>query len=94
MADLLGRAPNLTVHSTAGRGHYVFIMHIDTAPFDSNELRLALKHAINREDLVEKVLRGYGSIGNDMPINAAYPLFDDSIPQREFSVKKAATFYY
>ncbi|MCG7519315.1 ABC transporter substrate-binding protein [Ruegeria sp. Ofav3-42] len=93
VADLLGRAPNLTVHSTAGRGHYVFIMHCDTAPFDNNELRLALKHAINRQDLVDKVLRGYGTIGNDMPVNAAYPLFDGSIPQREFSLEKAAEHY-
>ncbi|MDA7964731.1 ABC transporter substrate-binding protein [Ruegeria sp.] len=93
VAGLLGRAPNLTVHSTPGRGHYVFIMHVDTAPFDNNELRLALKYAINREEMVEKILRGYGSIGNDMPINAAYPLFDESIPQREFSIEKAAEHY-
>ena len=83
----------LTVQSTPGRGHYVFIMHCDTAPFDNNELRTALKYAINREELVEKVLRGYGSVGNDMPINAAYPLFDETIPQREFSLEKAAEHY-
>ncbi|MEP5091102.1 MAG: ABC transporter substrate-binding protein [Paracoccaceae bacterium] len=93
VAGLLDRAPNLSVTSVAGRGHYVFIMHVDTAPFDSNELRLALKYAINREEMVDKILRGYGSIGNDMPINASYPLFDDTIPQREFSIEKAAEHY-
>lgn len=93
VASLLDRAPNLTVRSVAGRGHYVFIMHIDTAPFDSNELRLALKHAINREELVDKILRGYGSIGNDMPINKSYPLFDESIPQRNYDAAKAAEHY-
>ncbi len=93
VAGLLSRAPNLTVESTSGPGHYVFIMHVDKAPFDNNDLRLALKYAINREEMVEKILRGYGSIGNDMPINAAYPLFDDSIPQREFSIEKAAEHY-
>ncbi|EEE36909.1 peptide/nickel/opine uptake family ABC transporter, periplasmic substrate-binding protein [Rhodobacteraceae bacterium KLH11] len=93
VADLLGRAPNLTVHSIPGRGHYVFVMHCDTAPFDNNDLRLALKYAINREEMVDKVLRGYGTIGNDMPINAAYPLFDDSLPQREFDLEKAAEHY-
>lgn len=93
IAKLLDRAPNLGVKTTSGRGHYVFIMHIDTAPFDSNELRLALKHAINRQEMVDKILQGYGSIGNDMPINAAYPLFDSSIPQREFDLEKAAEHY-
>jgi peptide/nickel transport system substrate-binding protein len=93
IAKLLGRAPSINVQTTAGRGHYVFIMHIDTAPFDNNELRLALKHALNREEMVEKILQGYGSIGNDMPINSAYPLFDDTIPQREFDLAKAAEHY-
>ena len=93
VAALLDRAPNLSVQSASGRGHYVFIMHIDTAPFDNNELRLALKYAIDRQEMVDKILRGYGSIGNDMPINASYPLFDESIPQREHSIEKAAEHY-
>jgi peptide/nickel transport system substrate-binding protein len=93
VAALLDRAPNLSVKSVSGRGHYVFIMHVDTAPFDNNDLRLALKYAIDRNDIVEKILRGYGSIGNDMPINASYPLFDETIPQREHSIEKAAEHY-
>tara|TARA_R110002049_G_scaffold23781_6_gene84733 strand:- start:121648 stop:123243 length:1596 start_codon:yes stop_codon:yes gene_type:complete len=93
VANLLDRAPNLSVKSVSGRGHYVFIAHVDTAPFDNNDLRLALKYAINREEMVDKILRGYGSIGNDMPINKAYPLFDDSIPQREHSIEKAKEHY-
>ena len=93
IAKLLDRAPTVSVESTSGRGHYVFIAHIDTTPFDNNELRLALKHALNRTEMVEKILQGYGSIGNDMPINASYPLFDDTIPQREFNLEKAAEHY-
>jgi peptide/nickel transport system substrate-binding protein len=89
----LSRAPGVTVNSTPGRGHYVFIMHTDTAPFDNKELRLALKYAINREEMVEKILRGYGSVGNDMPINSAYPLFDASIEQRTYDVAKAKEHY-
>ncbi|QUJ77935.1 ABC transporter substrate-binding protein [Sulfitobacter albidus] len=93
VAALLDRAPNLSVKSVAGRGHYVFIAHKDTAPFDNNDVMLALKYAINREEMVDKILRGYGSIGNDFPINASYPLFDDSIPQREHSIEKAKEHY-
>ncbi|WP_376870326.1 ABC transporter substrate-binding protein [Albirhodobacter sp. R86504] len=93
VAGLLTRAPGLSVKNVSGRGHYVFVMHCDTAPFDNNDLRLALKYAINRQEMVEKILKGYGTIGNDFPINAAYPLFDDSIPQREFDLAKAAEHY-
>ncbi|MDA5093131.1 ABC transporter substrate-binding protein [Aliiroseovarius sp. KMU-50] len=93
IAKLLDRAPNITVQNVSGRGHYVFIMHTDTAPFDNKDLRLALKYAINREEMVDKILRGYGGVGNDIPINAAYPLFDDSLEQREYDPVKAAELY-
>jgi peptide/nickel transport system substrate-binding protein len=93
VAKLLDRAPNIAVKNVSGRGHYVFIMHVDTAPFDNNHLRLALKYAINRQEMVDKILRGYGGVGNDMPINAAYPLFDASIPQRKYDAAKAAEHY-
>lgn len=93
VAGLLGRAPNLSVKNVSGRGHYVFIMHCDTAPFDNPDLRMALKYAINRQEMVDKILQGYGTIGNDIPINSAYPLFDDTIPQREYDPEKAKEYY-
>jgi len=91
--NLLKRIPTVTVENTAGRGHYVFIMHCNTAPFDNNDLRLALKYAIDREEMVEKILHGYGSAGNDMPINQAYSLFAEDIPQRTYDPEKAAFHY-
>ena len=93
VAKLLDRAPGLTVKNVSGPGHYVFIMRVETAPFDNNELRLALKFAINRQEMVDKILRGYGGVGNDFPINAAYPLFDGDIPQRTYDAAKAAEHY-
>ena len=90
IVDLVKRVPGVTIQNVSGRGHYVFIMHCNTAPFDNNDLRLALKYAMNREDMVEKILRGYGSVGNDFPINAAYPLFSDDIEQRAYDPDKAA----
>ncbi|MEO0829408.1 MAG: ABC transporter substrate-binding protein, partial [Pseudomonadota bacterium] len=75
VASLVNRAPNIDVRTSSGPGHYVFIMHTDTAPFDNNDLRLALKYAMNRQEMVDKILFGFGSVGNDTPINASYPLF-------------------
>jgi peptide/nickel transport system substrate-binding protein len=90
---LLAGNTDVVIERAAGPGHYVFIMHCDKAPFDNNDLRMALKLAINRGEMVEKILGGYGSRGNDFPINAAYPLFDDSIEQREYDAAAAMEAY-
>jgi peptide/nickel transport system substrate-binding protein len=92
IVDLIKRAPGVTIQSASGRGHYVFIAHCNTAPFNNNDLRLALKFAMDRKEMVDKLLRGYGSIGNDFPINGGYPLFT-AIPQRAFDTDKAAFHY-
>ena len=87
-AELVGRAPNINLRTTSGPGHYVFIMHCDTAPFDNKDLRLALKYGINRQEMVDKILFGFGSVGNDIPINSSYPLFTE-LDQREYDPEKA-----
>ena len=92
VAKLLGKAPGVIVENVSGRGHYVFNMSANTAPFDNKDLRLALKYAINRQEMVDKILDGYGGVGNDIPINAAYPLFTAQ-PQREYDAAKAAEHY-
>nr|WP_209740430.1 ABC transporter substrate-binding protein [Aureimonas populi] len=88
--DLLARAPNIEILQTSGRGHYLFPAHTNTAPFDNNDLRLALKYAIDREAMLETVLRGFGSVGNDFPINQNYALAPDDIEQRPFDPDRAA----
>ncbi|EEW26106.1 ABC transporter substrate-binding protein [Rhodobacter ferrooxidans] len=93
VAKLLGRSPGVMVKNVSGRGHYVFIMHCNTAPFDNKDLRLALKYAIDRQEMVDKILDGFGGIGNDIPINASYPLFDETLEQRPFDLAKATEHY-
>ena len=91
--SLLKRAPTVEILSTSGRGHYVFIMHCNTAPFDNNDLRLALKYSIDRQEILDRVLGGYGTIGNDFPINETYALFPEGIEQRAYDPDKAAFHY-
>lgn len=93
IVDLIKRVPGVTIQTTSGRGFYPFNMFCDTAPFDNNDLRMALKLAMDREEMLQKILRGYGEVGNDMPVNKAYPLFSDDIEQRKFDPDKAAEFY-
>jgi peptide/nickel transport system substrate-binding protein len=93
IVDLIKRVPGVTIRSYSGPGHYCFLMHCNTAPFDNNDVRMALKLALDREEMLDKILRGYGSLGNDFPINASYPLFSEDIEQRKFDPDKAAFHY-
>ncbi len=93
VVDLVKRVAGVSIEATSGRGFYPFNMFCDTAPFDSNDLRMALKLAMDREEMLDKILLGYGSVGNDFPINAAYPGFPAQIEQRKFDPGKAAEYY-
>jgi peptide/nickel transport system substrate-binding protein len=93
LVEMIRGIPDVTIKNIAGSAHYVFAMQCNTSPFDNNDLRLALKYAIDREDMVERVLGGFGSVGNDFPINSAYPLFPEDIEQRSFDPDQAAFHY-
>jgi peptide/nickel transport system substrate-binding protein len=85
----LKQAPGVEVKSLSGPLHYTFPMRTDTPPFDDINVRLALKHAVNREELVQKILYGYGTIGNDNPIGRSYFFHNPDLPQREYDPDKA-----
>src|SRR3546814_23530 len=89
----LERSGAIVIENTAGKGHYTFPMRADTDPFTNYDLRMALKLAVDREKMVKQILLGYGTAGNDFPINAAYELFADDIEQRQFDPDKAKFHY-
>ncbi|MEM8750301.1 MAG: ABC transporter substrate-binding protein [Pseudomonadota bacterium] len=90
---LLGRVPTLDILETTGTQHYTFPMRLDVEPFGNADLRMALKLAIDRQELVDKILLGHGVVGNDIPVNGVMPFFDESIAQRTFDPEKAAEYY-
>ena len=53
-AHLLARESGINLEEVTGTKHYTFPMRTDTAPFDDNNVRLALKYALKRDELVEK----------------------------------------
>lgn len=88
---LLKRVPNLKVHATTGNKQITLPMRTDTAPFDDNNVRLAIKHIVNREEWLQKIIHGYGQLGNDNPIGPAniYRATEDELPQRQYDPEKA-----
>ncbi|MGF1562086.1 MAG: ABC transporter substrate-binding protein [Geminicoccaceae bacterium] len=87
-ADLLQRAPGVLLDDVPSGTHITMPMFCDVAPFDDVNVRLALKHAIGRQEIVDKILFGRGTLGNDHPISPTMPYFAD-LPQREQDLDKA-----
>lgn len=88
-ADMLAAYEGLKVEEVESRLHYTFPMRTDTPPFDDNDVRLALKHAVDREALLKTILFGHGTLGNDHPIGPAYGFYAEDIEQRAYDPDKA-----
>ncbi len=89
-AHLLGKAPKLQLINVPGGLLYTFPMLCDTAPFDNNDVRMAIKHSVNRQQLLDTILHGYGSLGNDHPIAPTVKYSASDLPQRQYDPDKAA----
>ena len=87
---LLGKTKGLQVMRVTGLRHYTIPMLTDVKPYDDNNVRLALKNAIDREELLKTILNGYGSIGNDHPIAPIMRYHASGIPTRSYDPDKAA----
>lgn len=87
--DRLKQRPGIALQNVAGTLHYSFPMLCDVAPFDDNNVRLAVKYGFKRQELVDKILYGYGDLGNDHPIGSNQRFFDKDLPQREYDPDKA-----
>jgi peptide/nickel transport system substrate-binding protein len=90
--DLLKQSAGMKVEEVTGTQHYTMPMHCDVAPFNDVNVRLALKHAIDRQELVDKILLGHGRVANDHPIAPANRYFAADIPQRTYDPDMAKSF--
>ena len=88
-AHLLARNPNVSIKETAGGLHFNYTMMCNVAPFDNVDVRLAMKYAMNREEFLQKILNGYGYLGNDHPIARFNQYFAEDLPQRQYDPEKA-----
>jgi peptide/nickel transport system substrate-binding protein len=86
---LLEKAPGVEVYKAKSGQFMNVAMMLDRAPTNDNNFRLAMKHGIDRQQVVDNVLKGYGSVGNDHPIPSIDPFYCDAIPQRTYDPDKA-----
>jgi peptide/nickel transport system substrate-binding protein len=86
---LLQRSDEVVIEEVTGTQHYTMPMFTDTPPFNDNNVRLALKHGIDRNELVQKILFGHGVPGNDHPITPANRYYAADIPVHEYDPDKA-----
>ncbi|WP_075182643.1 ABC transporter substrate-binding protein [Pantoea sp. 1.19] len=59
------------------------------APFNTLDGRLALKYAIDRQQMIDTVLGGFGTVSNDNPIFPSNPWFAKDLPPRPYDPEKA-----
>jgi peptide/nickel transport system substrate-binding protein len=86
---LLKKMPEVEVTATPSTTHYSVPMRTDKALYDNNDVRMALKLAVDRDALVKTILRGYGEPGNDHPIGSIQKYFAKELPQRVYDPEKA-----
>lgn len=92
-AGLIDATPGVHVEAHPAAGHRPLLMLCDRPPFDNPDLRLAVKYSLNREQILDIVMAGFGSIANDHPIPPLDPFHAADIPQRPHDPDKAAFHY-
>jgi len=88
-ANLLGRQKGIRVEESTGRLHYWLTANTTIEPFNHNDVRTALKYAIDREALLKVIFAGHGRIGNDQPITPAYRYHDASLAPKAYDPDRA-----
>ncbi len=85
---MVERSSDFSVQRVPSLRHFSFDMDTRVAPLDNPDVRLALKYALDRDDIIEKVFLGEGRKGNDNPVSSIMKYFHD-MPQRDYSIEKA-----
>lgn len=86
---LLQRDPRIIVENIPSAAAITMPMHCNKAPFDNVDVRNALKFAMDREEIIEKIAFGSATIGNDFHLSPAQPYWPDDIPQRPYDPDQA-----
>jgi peptide/nickel transport system substrate-binding protein len=87
--DALLNDPNIVVETIHGSAHRQIWMNCREGDFSNVKVRQAVALGLDRQALLDTLLKGKGDIGNDHPISPIYPFFDATLPQRKRDVAMA-----
>jgi peptide/nickel transport system substrate-binding protein len=79
---------DINLLETGASNSMTISMWVDTAPFDDNRVREAMKYGVDRQAMIDSVLLGYGEVGNDNPVPPSSPDAYTS-DARAYDVEKA-----
>lgn len=80
----------LTLHREPDRRIILFPGRADQAPFENLDVRLALKYAIDRRQILSSVLLDTGSVSYDNPIFPSNRYFSNDLPKRDYDPERAS----
>ncbi|MEM9425457.1 MAG: ABC transporter substrate-binding protein [Pseudomonadota bacterium] len=86
---LMQRNPNLAIENVPSGSAITMPMHTNTAPYDDVRVRQALKYAMNREEIVEKIAFGAATVGNDFHHSPAMPYYPEGLEQISYDPDRA-----
>lgn len=86
---LLERNPDIQVDNIPSGAAVTMPMFCDTAPFSDVRVRTALKLAMDRDEIVEKIAFGAATTANDFHLAPTQPYWPADIPQRAYDPDQA-----
>ena len=82
-----GRSDLRLLEAPSG-GWLAFTMRVDSAPFNNNDVRQAMRWLVDRPQMITQALAGHGTLGNDL-FSKLDPAYDHNIAQRGQDIAKA-----
>ena len=80
---------SINLLSTPGTNYMPFNMRTDQAPFDDVRVRQAMRLLCDRQQMVDNVFQGFGSVGNDIPGQFCEFFASDLTRERDVEQAKA-----
>jgi peptide/nickel transport system substrate-binding protein len=88
LVPVVSRLPNVNLTEIPSTAFQPIVMRSDRPPFGDPRVRRAVKHAINREQVMRFVLQGHGIVAQDTPV-APSSAFHAGVKAPDFDVAKA-----
>jgi peptide/nickel transport system substrate-binding protein len=83
------RSSRFKIFSAPTSAHRMFGLRTDRDPFTDVRVRRALALTLNRPDLIQRLLLGAGTLGNDSPFWSKFPSTSPAIKQRKQNLQQA-----